>query len=251
MPTGELGSQVITDVDAYISTVLDPKGENLSRQDLFEALFGAVEDWVGVQDSLAAVSSNTVLTATSARTTKMTTGAGDKTVTLPAGATVRDGQRFRVTKADGGAGKCTLHSAGADTIDGVAAATGVDIDSQYDYVEVEWMAGYWTIPPGGYKDHGSDSDGYWERRSNGTMEQWDQQDKTITVTNYIEAITYPKQFDTITPTVWLDQEAIDTTGGSILSQGAITTTGFTWRNAGATIQQTVARMWKATGRWRT
>jgi len=169
-----LATEIITAVNAYIAGLSAPKGDNIVRQDLFEALFGSIEDWVGIQGSVTSVSANTVLTAVSPRTTKMTTGAGDKTITLPPGTTVRNGARFRASKVDAGAGGLSLLPAGADTINGVtAAAGGWVMQGQYSYAEVEWLDGYWTITPGGPMEHGTHpTNGEWITFSNGLQICW-------------------------------------------------------------------------------
>jgi microcystin-dependent protein len=97
---------------------------------------------------------------------QVTTGATDRTITLPAGTGMIPGDEIEVDKDDSGTGKVILAAAGADTIDGVAS---VDIDSQDDYARVRWTGSRWRLVE--YKDHGNNATGSWTRYADGTMKQ--------------------------------------------------------------------------------
>lgn len=94
----------------------------------------------------------------------MTTGATNRTVTLPLGSELSAGDEVEVHKVDSGTGKTTVSRSGSDTIDGV---TEIDIDSQYDMARLRWTGSYWSLAE--YKDHGSNAAGSWNRCADGTM----------------------------------------------------------------------------------
>jgi hypothetical protein len=108
----------------------------------------------------------TITGRTDSPTIQVTTGATDRTITLPAGTGMIPGDEIEVDKDDSGTGKVTLAAAGADTIDGVAS---VDIDSQYDLARVRWTGSRWRLVE--YKDHGSNANGKWRRLADGTLIQ--------------------------------------------------------------------------------
>ena len=112
---------------------------------------------------MAAKSADYTITDDDADVFEITTGATDRTVTLP---TLADntGRIIRIVKADSGSGKVTIDGEGAETIDG---ETTIDIDSQYDYALVQAGASSWYLLE--YKDHGSNANGEWVRFADGSL----------------------------------------------------------------------------------
>lgn len=86
-----------------------------------------------INHSVAAVSSNTTMTASSAEVQNVTTGSSTIAMTLPAANGVAAGRRFTFRKVDSGSGKITITPAGSDTL-GLFSA---DIDLQNDTITVE------------------------------------------------------------------------------------------------------------------
>ncbi len=177
---------------------------------------------------------------------EVTTGASDRTLMLPTLADNTD-RVIEIHKVDAGAGLVIIDGEGAETIDGV---TTIDLDSQYDYARVRAGTASWHLLE--YKDHGTESDGEFRRNADGTMEQSDGTDKTITTSNYAEAITFPITFASVPEWVATQLEDISSLGGDeSFIDGLITASGFTWRKTGASSALSRQRMWHARGRWRT
>lgn len=91
-----------------------------------------------------AVSANTTLSVTDYTLVKVTTGATNKTMTLPTDPAC--GQRYIITKVDAAAGDVVITAGGANTLsDGVA--TSITLADQYDYISLvfEEDTGRWLI----------------------------------------------------------------------------------------------------------
>ena len=71
----------------------------------------------------------------------VTTGASTITITLPAVAAVRVGQRYIIRKADSGAGSITIDGDAAEEINGV---TTKSVSVQYDALELENTGAAWA-----------------------------------------------------------------------------------------------------------
>lgn len=96
----------------------------------------------GSSGTMTQVSTNqTISTGTGDVAFDMTTGALDKTVTLPAVA-ANSGRRVTITKADLSAGKVILDGAGAETING---ATTAEVAFQYGFLTVQSNGTEWRI----------------------------------------------------------------------------------------------------------
>lgn len=80
--------------------------------------------------------------STSDRIIEVTTGAADKTMTLPAAANMT-GISLTFVKVDNGAGKVVLDGNGAETING--SATNNEIDTQYDSLTIYSNGTTWYI----------------------------------------------------------------------------------------------------------
>ena len=90
-------------------------------------------------DTSAKSADYTVLDDDGIKTILMTTGASDRTVTLPT-ASANSGRSITVMKVDSGAGKCTIDGEGSETINGVATC---DLYTQYDRVTVVCDGSEW------------------------------------------------------------------------------------------------------------
>ena len=78
-------------------------------------------------------------------TVLVTTGASDRTITLPAGS-LSIGRRIKIRKQDSGAGKVILSSAASEQIDGVTLSTNAYyLSSQHAYVEVICDGTNWSV----------------------------------------------------------------------------------------------------------
>lgn len=88
-----------------------------------------------------AVADYTVLDTDGYETINMTTGAADKTITLPTAAD-NDGRTIKIVKVDSGAGDLILDGEGAETING---ATTFTLKQQYDSLTVRCNATAWFV----------------------------------------------------------------------------------------------------------
>lgn len=254
-----LGPLVKTAIDAYIATLANPPND-LDRDDLFEVLWDEVEDWVQdwvkSLDDYSAASADVVLTATSDHGVLMTTGATDRTVTLPAGSTLYTGFKVRVIKVDTGVGTVSLQRSSTDTIDGT---TNPELlFSQYNFVEVEWKGSDWVIIE--LKSNGSNTDGFFELYANGGQECRNQETVTDQAINSAYGsfyqstrdVTFPRAF--ASPPVFLPGYGKWGTGASwaTASEHPTTTEGkmrffdINSRATGTSFQYG----WAAKGRWR-
>jgi hypothetical protein len=181
----------------------------------------------------------------SSRTINVTTGATDRTITLPdsTATTLIPGDRFRVAKVDSDAGKVTVSRGGtSDTIDGV---TSIDVDSQYDYAEVEWTGSFWTLIQ--YKDHGSGTNNEWQRFADGTLRQYktnfNVNANPTTVTFEIEFVAVPA----FTGTAEGGARVLSMDGASLSTTGVDVRI---YNTAGGSYDTSSDAHWEAIGRWR-
>jgi hypothetical protein len=93
-------------------------------------------------ESAAKSADYTITGRDDARVLYVTTGATDRTITLPAGANMLTGDEVEVHKVDSGAGKVTVSRSGSDTIEG---KTSYSLPSQYNVICLRWTGSYWSV----------------------------------------------------------------------------------------------------------
>ena len=178
------------------------------------------------------------------------TDATDQTVAIPSASSI-DYPIF-IKRVGAGAGVVNLSfQAGEDETD-VASLEG-----DGGYIELIASGGKWYIRD--YLDHGDDGSGnYWEKRADGTMEQWGHESTTTDTsvanlfgssagTVYYDsyAVTFPKEFTTLISIV-----AVETAGGNVCAVSARTTTGFNLTLYSNANSDAVHGDWHAIGRWK-
>lgn len=102
---------------------------------------------------IATKSANYTILAADARCFFVTTGATDKTLDLPAGSGLVDGDTFMFCKADSGAGDLIIARQSTDTING---ATSKTIGDQYGFVILKWDGSEYFVVSD--SEHGSAGD---------------------------------------------------------------------------------------------
>jgi hypothetical protein len=185
----------------------------------------------------------------------VTTGATDRTITLPAGSNMLTGDTVEVHKVDSGSGKVSVARAGSDTIDGV---TSIDIDSQYDYAKLRWTGSYWSLIE--YKDHGSNANGEWYRYADGRMVcLLNEAGPATTDTSDRNISTYGWSYYTKTGQSWTFPKEFATTSGLVVhgvSSGGLVATGTPSTTSSSIVEISVSSsagrlMLRADGPWRT
>jgi hypothetical protein len=115
------------------------KSRKLAAQ-IFPALMGMFKR----RPNLYCVAKSAAYTAADDAVILVTTGAADKTITLPAVANATD-RAYYIKKVDAGAGKVDVDPDGAETIDGAGKYT---LDAQYDSVLIVCDGSSWHILAG-------------------------------------------------------------------------------------------------------
>lgn len=122
------------------------------------------------------------------RIVQVETGANDLDCFLPPGGQLIFGDEFEYNKVDSGTGTATLKCQGSDTIDGVAAATGVVLYSQGNKIRVRWTGTVFTVVE--LQSNGSNGNGSWQLFANGVLQQLGQDE----VSSFPDTATLPIAF---------------------------------------------------------
>jgi hypothetical protein len=120
-----------------------PTGAGTKGQALYDTDGAGTLGWVHAQRDVYAVSSTnyTVTDTDGYYTINVTTGASDRTITLPTAADNTD-RVLIIRKADSGAGKVIIDGEGSETIDG---NTTVNVPEQYEAITIQCDGSGWMI----------------------------------------------------------------------------------------------------------